>query len=32
LKTLRSMRITVVAALLFGWSLLLWNVFRWLHS
>jgi hypothetical protein len=32
LKTLRSMRITVAAALLFGWSLLLWNVFRWLHS
>jgi hypothetical protein len=32
LKTLRSMRITVGAALLFGWSLLLWNMFRWLHS
>jgi hypothetical protein len=31
-QTLRRMRITLAAALLFGWSLLLWNVFRWLHS
>jgi hypothetical protein len=31
LKTLRSMRLTSAAALLFGWSLLLWAVFRWLY-